>query len=87
MLNRHNKIALSDAGMTSAADVIAETLEFNHLNLHEFAHRIDVSVSLLDCILAHDAFISPEIAHNIEDVICIIRYVRYLFLPTTFKNE
>lgn len=66
MLNRANKIELTDAGATSAADMIKEILDSFHITQVDFAERIGVSQKHLSKVLNHKAFISASVAKSIE---------------------
>ncbi|KRM55303.1 helix-turn-helix transcriptional regulator [Lacticaseibacillus sharpeae] len=68
MLNRKNKIVPSDLAEYSAADTIAETLQFRHISQVDFAKRIGVSEKHLSQVLHRKAFISPTVALSIEEV-------------------
>jgi addiction module HigA family antidote len=68
MLNRNNKIKLTDAGETSAADILEETLQFHGIKQNEFALRVGISQKHLSQILNKKAFMSPELALKIEKV-------------------
>ncbi|WP_225046515.1 helix-turn-helix transcriptional regulator [Lacticaseibacillus kribbianus] len=68
MLNRNNKITLTDAGETSAADVIEETLALHRITQTAFAKRIGVSQKHLSQIMHHKAFVSTKLALAIEQV-------------------
>ncbi|MFD1441496.1 HigA family addiction module antitoxin [Lacticaseibacillus hegangensis] len=68
MLKRENQIQLTDAGETSAADLIAETLEMYEITQRDFARRIGVSQKHLSQVLNHKAFISATVALSIEKV-------------------
>ncbi|MDR3191346.1 MAG: HigA family addiction module antidote protein [Lactobacillaceae bacterium] len=66
MLKHKNKIILSDAGETSAADMLAETLAMHKIKQTEFAVRIGVSQKHLSRVLNKKAFMSPDLALRIE---------------------
>lgn len=68
MLNRNNKIKLTDAGATSAADLLTETLQFYHIRHIDFAKRIGVSTKHLSNICHRKAFMSTAVALRIEQV-------------------
>ena len=68
MLNRENKIVLSDAGQTSAADLLSETLSMHHVTQIDLAKRIDISQKHLSKIINKKAFMSLELAQRIEIV-------------------
>ncbi|MBS9338634.1 hypothetical protein G6R29_03170 [Fructobacillus sp. M2-14] len=50
MLNKENTIVLSDAGETSAADVLKETMEYFGLSNDEVAKRVEITEEQLTLI-------------------------------------
>jgi transcriptional regulator with XRE-family HTH domain len=51
---------------TSAADVLKETMKFHHITQTEFAERTAISQKQLSFILNRKAFMSVQVARQIE---------------------
>ncbi|WP_125702491.1 helix-turn-helix transcriptional regulator [Lacticaseibacillus daqingensis] len=67
MLNRSNQIRLTDAGETSAADLLREVLADRRMTPNELAQRIGVAQPLLARILGQKTFMTAEVARAIEN--------------------
>jgi addiction module HigA family antidote len=68
MLNRNNKITITDEYRTSASDTLKETLDYYHITQSDFAERIGVSQKTVSEILNRKQFMSTDIAIRIEEV-------------------
>lgn len=87
-MQRDNFDSKNDGQASSAADVLKKVMKQHHITQNEFAKHAAISQKQLSFILNHRAFMSVQVARQIEQATGLdARWLLHLDLDYRFTNQ